>query len=193
MRKILLVAAAVLLPFLAAAPAAQAASTAICGNEGSGYCINAWNGGPTVKMYYGGYTNDNFYLRDAAVCSGTATVQSTQHNEATNCPFSNANLDNVFYNDTIVEAVDANNGECVGTSASGYGYLGACGNSAGSGAIDGAFNVLHFTTGCGWTLVNRYYTNKNGVVSYWASGGSPNTYLYVGREGGYTCWGGSGI
>jgi hypothetical protein len=193
MRRMLFVAAAFFLPFLPAIPAAQAASTALCGNNGSGYCINAWNGGPTVKMYYGDYANDNFYLRDVSLCSGSDRVQSTQHGETTNCPFSNANLDNTFWNNTIVEAVYANNGACVGTSASGYGYLGSCGNSAGSGAIDGAFNVLHFYTGCGYALVNRYWTNKNGTSSYWASGGNPNTYLYVGQQGGYTCWGGSGI
>lgn len=60
MRKLLLVAAAVLLPFLVGVPAAQAQISQVCGNTGTGYCMNAWNGGPSVKMYYGGYSNDNF-------------------------------------------------------------------------------------------------------------------------------------
>ena len=195
MRKVLLVAAAFLLPFLAAVPAAQASSPNICGNGGSGYCINAWNGGPYVKMYYGGYSNDNFYIRDVYMCSGSDLVQSTAHGEATNCPFSNQNLDSDpnFWNHPIVEVVYGNNGECVGTSANGYGYLGSCGNSAGSGAINGAFNVLWYDSGCGYAFVNRYWTNHNSDASYWVSGGNPNTYLYVGRQEAWTCWGGTGI
>src|SRR5260370_26708221 len=94
-------------------------------------------------MYYGGYSNDNFYLRDVYVCSGSAAGQSTQHGDTTNWPFSNSNLDSFFWNNTIVEAVDANNGECACTSANSYRYLGSCENAQGSGAIDGAFNVRH--------------------------------------------------
>jgi hypothetical protein len=156
MRKIvLLVMAAIFLPFLGAVPAAQASSPDICGNGGSGYSVNAWNGGPYVKMYYGGYSNDNFYIHDVYACSGSDKVQSTAHGESTNCPFSNSNLDNNFWNDTIVEVVYGNDGECVGTSANGYGYLGSCGNTQGSGAIDGAFNVLWYDSG-GYAFVNRY-------------------------------------
>jgi hypothetical protein len=193
MRKILLVAAAFLLPFLAVIPAAGASSTAICGNDGSGYCINAWNGGPYVKMYYGGYTNDNFYLRGVYLCSGSDTVQSTQHQDATNCPFSNPNLDSLFWGNTIVEAVDANNGECVGTTSNGYGYLGSCGNSQGSGAINGAFNALNYNSGCGYRLANRYWSNQYSSQYYWVSGGNPGTYLYLNGQDSWTCWGGSGI
>lgn len=194
MRRILLVAAALILPFLAVIPAAHAAAYQICGNNGSGYCINAWNGGPTVRMYYGGYTNDDFYTHDVYMCSGSDKVQSTQHHDATNCPFTNAASDNAFWNETIVEVVDGNNGQCVGTSASGYGYLGACGNATtGSGAINGAFNVLHFNTGCGETLVNRYWSNKESGAYYWKSGGNPGTYLYVNGQDSWTCWGGSGL
>ena len=60
MRKFLFVAAALLLPLLVGLPAAQAQISQVCGNTGTGYCINAWNGGPSVKMYYGGYSNDSF-------------------------------------------------------------------------------------------------------------------------------------
>lgn len=193
MRKILLVAAVILLPFLAAVPAAQASTSSICGNDGTGYCINAWNGGPNVKMYYGGYSNDNFSIRDVYVCSGSDLVQSTSHGDGTNCPFSNQNLDSDFWNYPIVEVVYGNNGECVGTASSDTGYLGACGNSEGSGAIDGAFNVLWYDSGCGYAFVNRYWTNRRSVSSYWVSGGNPDTYLYVGQQASWTCWGGSGI
>jgi hypothetical protein len=193
MRKILLVAATFLLPFLAAVPVAQASSPNICGNAGSGYCINAWNGGPYVKMYYGGYSNDNFYLRDVSVCSGSARVQSTRHGDATDCPFTNPNLDSLFWNDRIVEAVYGNNGECVGTTASGTGFLGSCGSSDGTGAINGAFNALHYYSGCGYALANRYWSNQFSNQYYWVSGGNPGTPLYLNGQDSWTCWGGSGI
>lgn len=194
MRRILLVAAALLLPFLAAAPAAHAATYQICGNNGSGYCINAWNGGPGVKMYYGGYTNDDFYTHYVYMCSGSDLVQSTAHGEATNCPFSNSILDQNFYNHTIVEIVNGNNGQCVGTSSSGYGYLGACGNATtGSGAIDGAFDVIDFQSGCGYALLNRYWSNHYSSQYYLVSGGNPGTYLYLNGQDSWTCWNGPGI
>ncbi len=194
MKKTLLIAAAFLMPFLAAVPAAHAQGPNICGNDGAGYCINAWNGGPDVKMYYGGYANDNFSIQYAYICSGSDLVQSTAHGEATNCPFSNTNLDSgAFWNQPIVKVVDGNNGECVGTSSSGHGYLGSCGNSQGTGAIDGTFNVLWFDSGCGYAFVNRYWSNRNFIDSYWVSGGNPDTYLFVGQQQSWTCWGGSGI
>ena len=122
MRRILLVAAALLLPFLAAAPAAHAATYEICGNNGSGYCMNAWNGGPGVKMYYGGYTNDDFYTHYVYLCSGSDQVQSTAHGDATNCPFSNSILDKDFIQPyDSGSRPDGNNGQCIGTSSSGYG------------------------------------------------------------------------
>ena len=114
-------------------------------------------------MYYGGYSNDFFYMTPVYACSGYARVQSTVYGDTTNCPFTNQQLDINFWNDPIVEAVDGNNGKCVGTgNANGLstvGYLGSCGNIYGSGAIQGAFNVLAPCAG-GDNIVNRYWTNN---------------------------------
>lgn len=190
MRKALIVAAAVLLPLLVAAPAAQAQTSQICGNGGSGYCINAWNGGPYVKMYYGGYSNDNFHLQQVYVCSGYSTVQSKYYGDSTNCPFSDAIADQVLWTDPIEEVVYGNNGECIGTTANDAAYLGSCGNIYGTGAIDGAFDVLDVSAGCD-DLYNRYWSNAYGVLSGLTSGGNPGTPLSAGY-GEATCWGISG-
>lgn len=191
--KALLIFAAVLLPFLAGIPAAHAQTPAICGNTGSGYCINAWNGGPAVKMYYGGYSNDSFQEIPVYPCSGQDTVQSTTYNnETTDCPFINTVLDNEFEGDRIVEIL-YRNGQCV-ADAMGDGGLGACGDVYGNGAANGAFDVLAPCPG-GWFIVNRYWTNQDGphgTGEYWASGGNPGTNLIIGNPSG-TCWGGSGL
>jgi hypothetical protein len=186
-RKFLLAAAVLLLPFLAAVPSANAATYQICGNSGTGYCMNAWNGGPDVKMYNGGVANDNFYTHNVYMCGGGDKV-------TTSCPFSTAALNNLFHNDTIVEVVDGNNGKCIGTSSSGYGYLGACGDATtGSGAVNGAFDVIHYNTGCGNALANRYWSDHYSSQYYLKSGGNPGTYLYLNGQDSWTCWGGSGM
>lgn len=182
---------------LAGIPAAQASSQ-LCGNGGSGYCMNAWGGGPYVKMYYGGYYNDDFYLRPVYACSGHATVQSTADGDSTNCPFTIPDIDHLYHKDLIVEVVYGHNGECVGTGSSGgypdVGYLGSCGNSSGGGAANGVIDVqtdLYCSTGFG--LVNRYWTNQDSTyyvdIAYVTSGGSLGANLYVGATSAETCWG----
>ncbi len=44
-------------------------------------------------MYYGGYSNDFFYVTPVYACSGYARVQSTVFGDTTNCPFTNQQLD----------------------------------------------------------------------------------------------------
>lgn len=204
MRKLIAAAAAVpllCLMSLTAIPSAQAQISQICGNGGSGYCMNAWNGGPYVKMYYGGYHNDNFYLETVSPCSGRNTVQSTMRGDATNCPFSDSLIDYLLWNNQIMEIVYGNNGKCVGTGnlngTPDVGYLGACGDDFGNGAIQGAFDVAIFGgQDCPSTsvlLVNRYWTNYYGSQERFVlSGGNPGTSLFVGSNV-YTCWGGPGV
>lgn len=209
--RLLITAASVMLAGAAGIPAAQAqtsVSSQLCGNGGSGYCMNAWNGGPTVKMYNGGVTNEDFTYRDVNVCNGKNKVESNTapYHDGANCPFTNTGIDNQLRGATIVELEDLNNDECVGTgdinSQQDIGYLGSCGNSSGVGAIDGAFDVIGFETpdgngSCpiGNFLVNRYWTNTYGTnqLAFVQSGGNPNTYLFVGSIPPFdtepTCWG----
>jgi hypothetical protein len=57
-----------------AAPA-MAVQQQICGNLGSGYCLNDWNnqGSGFRSMYYGGNPNENFTAQFINRCGGHAT------------------------------------------------------------------------------------------------------------------------
>jgi hypothetical protein len=192
-----------------AIPSAQAATGVnICGNGGTGYCINAWNGGPYVKMYYGGnIANDQFYLSPQSVCQGDAYVMAVGRGDPINCPFNNVSYDNQYEGDVIVSIDDYGGnsaGECVGTGnlngAPDVGYLGSCGNNFGNGLIQGGLFIETTTSNCNgmyngenrWVLINRYWTNQDLQPAYAYSGGNPGQPLYVGATGNGTCWGGSG-
>jgi hypothetical protein len=210
MRRLTLWAAAVSLSCTAVmmvAPAAQASPlNNVCGNRGSGYCLNAWNGGPYVKMYYGGnYGNDQFYLIAESACQGQDYVTAVAAGDALNCPFSNVKYDNEYEGDGIdaiyyVGSFSSNSPTyCVGTGnlngLPDVGYLGACGDGYGDGIIQGGLFVQTSTTYCigGVVLINKYWTNQDAQPAYAYSGGNPGQPLYVGANGSGTCWGGSGV
>lgn len=156
MRKLWLMAAAIPLMCvmcLAGAPAAQAAAvTNVCGNGGSGYCLNAWNGGPYVRMYYGHSSNENFQVEGVDTCMGSGAVMSTRAGDPINCPFSDPNLDyNLRGAPTvrIVYFLPSGTGiKCVGTGnlngQRDVGYLGSCGDPYGNGIIQGGIDVVDF-------------------------------------------------
>lgn len=54
---------------------AQATPSQVCGNGGSGYCLNDWGGaghsGDVIKMFNGGTTNDDFFVQKVNRCSGS--------------------------------------------------------------------------------------------------------------------------
>ena len=177
---------------------AGASTSQVCGNGGSGYCINDWGGagrsGDQVNMYYGGTSNDDFYVQAVNRCSGHDTVQSTDWHNATNCPFGNKTWDSDLHGDYIVQVTYTNNSvECVASKGSNvdsfYAVLGVCANPLnGSGGANGVIDVLLPQQGCDF-LVNRYWTDASGgpEVSLESSGyvGGPAYFLNPG-----TCWGG---
>jgi hypothetical protein len=189
-------AALALVAWLGVQPA-LASSSQVCGNSGTGYCLNDWGGagqsGDAVKMYYGGTTNDDFYVQEVNWCSGHDTVQSTAapHHDSTNCPFANTNWDANLAGDPIVQVTYINNTtQCVATTSSPKAVLGSCANPlSGSGGANGVINVL-WNQSCGAYFMNRYWTDANsGNDTFLASGNAPGNQAQF-TVGGGTCWGG---
>lgn len=183
----------VLTAALSGAGMASAQTESLCGNGGSGYCMNDWNDGGSanpVKMYYGGYSNDAFFLEAVDLCSSGPYVTS-------DCPFTNTTLDKNLEGEWIAQIVYSNNGLCVGTNSSGDGALAKCNNTTtGTGGGNGTIVVLAVQGSCNASnegiLINRYYTNINGEYEEMASGGSVGSALNLEAGNSGTCWGGSG-
>jgi hypothetical protein len=184
----------VLTTLLSIAGTANAQTQSLCGDGGSGYCMNDWNNGGSgnpVKMYYGGYSNDSFFLEAVDLCSSDPFVTSS-------CPFTNTAIDRALEGEWIAQIVYSNNGRCIGTNSEGDGVLANCNNTTtGTGGGTGTIVVLGSNNGCSQTnsrgiLVNRYYTDVNGVDEELASGGSVGSNLNLEAGDSGTCWGGSG-
>jgi hypothetical protein len=184
----------VLTTAFSAAGAANAQTQSLCGDGGSGYCMNDWGNGGSgnpVKMYYGGYSNDSFFLEAVDLCSSSSYVTST-------CPFTNTAIDRSLEGEWIAQIVYTNNGLCVGTNSDGDGVLTGCNSTtSGTGGGTGTIVVLASNSGCPQTnsqgiLVNRYYTDVNSVDEEEASGGSVGSNLNLENGTSGTCWGGSG-
>jgi hypothetical protein len=184
--------------------AAWASTSQVCGNGGSGYCLNDWGGagasGDAINMYYGGTRNDDFYVQEVNRCSGQYTVQSTAYGDSTNCPFADTTFDQLYWNDDIVQIVDANsNTECVGTNSNSGAVLGSCADpSSGSGGADGVIQIIEYTA-CydgydGYAFLNRYWTDATDSTGFLGSGNSVGANAYyegiTGSNEPITCWGG---
>jgi hypothetical protein len=176
-----LVPAALVAPVVAlvmvAAPAspayAQVATGQICGNGGTGYCINAWGGGPSIKMYYGGNTNETFNINALTLCDPAGTVTET-------CPFNNTEapgLNNSLLGDPVVDFEDASsNNQCIAAGTLGHAAMGSCPTSSGSGGAAGTIDVLYLAGQNGnhyqFEAVNRAGSNGAGYMVGLASSGS---------------------
>jgi hypothetical protein len=166
------------------APAA-ASQQQICGDYGSGYCLNDWgNGGigNAVKMYYGNSSNEDFYVQAIDRCGGGDKVTAS-------CPFTNRSIDSDLIGDEIVQV--RYGGNCIASSAGGAAVMGKCNTpSTGNGGAMGTVDVIWLGS-----LANIYWANEAaGDVACLQSGGNPGlqaTYLveYAG-EPGCTSWGG---
>jgi hypothetical protein len=113
------------------ATAARASQVAICGNNGTGYCLNDWNNGGNgspVKMYWGNNSNEHFVAVGLTFYCNNGRVSASQ-----NCPFSHHNLDQMFNNDIILE-IQYSNGLCVAANGNADAVLGACPTSTTSPA-----------------------------------------------------------
>jgi hypothetical protein len=173
---------------MGAAPAF--AQTQICGNQGSGYCMNDWNNGGygnPVKMYNGNVSNEDFWVQKIDRCAGGSTVTSS-------CPFNDHNID-AGLGGTIFQIRYANTSLCLAANtANGQSVLGACNSvNTGTGGDTGTVYV-----GGDFTLFSVYYTNlhNNGDLYCVESGGNPGQPVYLNVDffpSGCTEWGGTGV
>jgi hypothetical protein len=209
-KRILAMAAAVLLAvglstFMTANPA-FAVNGGICGSGGNGNCLNAWFGGPPVYIYLPNKSNEDFYLESVGYCEGGSRVLSTAFNDNENCPFTDADLDEQYWNSPIVQIVYAPTSTCVANQTGGdtAAGLNTCANIAnGGGGGQGVIQVLATDQGCSGSyeglIINNYWTNVN-------NGGNGLLNEIFGLEGGVPsggseslaslnigCWGGTGF
>lgn len=184
---LILVGAAALAVALLTGGTAQAQISQVCGNAGTGYCLNDWNNGGSgnpVKMYYGGYTNDDFYYEFEYICNGTDIVQVYPGG---GCPFTpGTGLNSLYKNDYILEIHYANRDNCVATTSGGLAVLGSCAESSG-GASDGVFMVANPNCSGGDYLVDRYWSDLGNTTYTLASGGNIGVQALF-ENGNTTCW-----
>jgi hypothetical protein len=172
---------------------AGASSSAVCGNSGSGYCLNDWGGhgasGDAVKMYYGGVANDDFYVQDVNRCGGRDTVTATSFGDASNCPFGDVSLDNDFRGQHVVQIVDTNSEtECVGSTRSDTAVLARCANPlSGSGGGQGVIMVQSLGGTPPNPFVSRFVSDQHSTARFLTSGGNPGVQANYNSE---TIWGG---
>lgn len=211
MRKILRRTRLVLLPALAVTGlllgtggSAHATQQQICGNGGSGYCMNDWNGSNQyVKMYYGNSSHEDFgFIFNYTECGG-GKVTSTMQGDSADCPFVNKYLDDTLHNDPIGQIEYWPTGQCIGTTTAGTAWLGNCANSSGVGGGTGS-TLIDYNLGPTDALIDRYWSDyyssgQNYFPCFLVSGGNPGTYLYMnsGIDSSGTCknvstdWGGA--
>ena len=177
---------------------AAASTSQVCGNGGSGYCLNDWGGagasGDAVKMYYGGYANDAFYVQEVNRCNGGTTVTSTYYGDRSNCPFGNAGLDQQFWNHSIVQIVYTNNqSQCVAVNGSGQAILNSCANPiTGSGGANGVIMVTAqapCSSHTDFAFADRYVSDQHARAYWLTSGGNPGVQAYYGSSN-VSCWNG---
>jgi hypothetical protein len=140
-------------------------------------------------MYYGGYSNDDFYVQDVNRCDGSDTVTATSFGDASNCPFGDVSLDNTFRGQPVVQIVDTNSETlCVGATSSDYAVLESCANPInGSGGGQGVIMVQNLGMGSPNFFVNRYVSDQHSGNRFLTSGGNPGVQANYNSE---TEWGG---
>jgi hypothetical protein len=193
MRRAVLVAASVAVALalaLTGQTRAFATQQQICGNGGSGYCMNDWNGANQyVKMYYGGVSHEDFgVIYEVSACGSGAVTYNAR--TGTGCPFSDGHIDANFAGWPIVQVIYWPTGQCVGTTSAGTAWLGACADNSGQHGGTGVTDVITADN----DLLNRYWSDFYGgqLASGWlCSGGNPGTYLYLNCDSSKaTSWGG---
>lgn len=184
---------------IGAATSAHASIPSICGNGGSGYCLNAWNGGGVdlpIKMYYGGYANDSYsFFHLPFMCHDGHVHANAPYGP---CPFtSGSGLNTAMDGAVIAEVADNRNGLCVGTTSSSvYSTEEPCPDSFGNNGGWGTIWVAAGNSSCNssfkYFLENRYWSDAYNSLSSLSSGGNPGQQAFVAFSSTATCWGAVG-
>jgi hypothetical protein len=162
------------------APALAGQQQQICGNLGSGYCLNDWNNrgsGFPVLMYYGGNPNENFTVQFINRCGGHSyvTAPGTGFGNAY-CPFASHQLDLNLAGASIVQLHYQFTNLCVAANtANAQAVMGDC--NATSNGTGGSVGTVQIIQG-GAFLVNLHYTTGNSEVGL-QSGGNPQKPVYM--------------
>lgn len=185
--------AGIVLSLLGAQHAGAITPDDFCGNNGNGYCINAWNGGSlghAVKMYYGNSSNEQFAVQQINRCAGSSLVTAT-------CPSSNTALDQQLDHGGIVYQIvylGNNLNLCVGSTDTSGGtadLVGCNDTSTGSGGGQGTVFMAPSLNAA--TLYNSFFSGHDDDFSCMTSGGNPGTPLYLNKNSGCTQWGYSSV
>jgi hypothetical protein len=146
--------------------AADASATSqVCAQGGTGYCLNDWGGagspGDTVAMYYNNNTNNNnFEIQAVSGCVGPGGTECVE-----------------------IKYLGSNNNLCVGAefpngALSTTGVLGSCGDAS-QGGNGAAVGVIQWMTSPSWCradrgvgLENRHFTQVTGSAKYVQSSGA---------------------
>lgn len=136
----------------------------VCAQNGFGYCMNAWGGGPQVNMYASGVANDGFSEVAIAKCNSAGTVTST-------CPFGDHALDQDYLGFYTIRVQRNGTSLCVGAGSDDLGLEVACGDSHGNGIGTGGIMVKVPTGQGGFNLIDRYESDKVGQAEGAASSG----------------------
>jgi hypothetical protein len=169
----------------------------ICGNGGSGYCLNAWGGGGNnlpVKMYQGGVANDNYSVLALSLMCHDGHVHANAPYGP--CPFeSGTGLNTQMDGAAIIAIKDNRNGLCVGTTSSDVGAVEvACPDALGNGGGWGSIYATTRSTACPnsnqFFAQSRYWSNAYDAKSSLASGGNVGVQAFVAHNNSTaTCWG----
>lgn len=146
-------------------------------------CLNDWNGANTyVKMgNYNWTTNNDFeVIFNTSQCGG-GRVTAVADGDAHNCPFGITELDHQLHGYPLGQVEYVPTGQCIGTTASGTGYLGTCAGNNGSGGQNGTNDVIESAAGL---LINKYWSDAyNGgtccIYYGYGGGGSQGSPVYL--------------
>jgi hypothetical protein len=164
----------------------------VCGNGGTGYCLNDWNNagvGFPVKMNYGHTPNSDFSVFPLTNMCNAGHVSASME-----CPFTPGSGLNSQMNGAGIFALRHSNGLCVGTTSSTVGALmencpDVYGNNGGWSTIyAGATNSD--CPGSEFYAESRYWSDAYSSLSSLESGGNVGVQAWVSTPNATaTCWG----